>query len=120
LVGERSAIAAAGRASTSATEVPSGKEVLGMSLVAAMTGVVAQVSVSPGQEGAPLGGLQRLLNLGAWAGLLVCAAMLGIAHTTNNQMAGNNGRKVIGGGLAGAALIGLAPSLVNWASALFR
>lgn len=97
-----------------------------MSLVAAITGVVAQVSVSPGQEGAPLGGLQRLLNLGAWAGLLVCAlavvvgaAMLGIAHTTNNQMAGNNGRKVIGGGLAGAALIGLAPSLVNWSSTLF-
>jgi hypothetical protein len=98
-----------------------------MSLVAVAKRVAAQVSVSPGQEGAPLGGLQRLLNLGAWAGLLVCAlavvvgaAMLGIAHTTNNQMAGNNGRKVIGGGLAGAALIGLAPSLVNWASALFR
>ncbi len=98
-----------------------------MSLKVAVTWMFAQVSVSPNQEGAPLGGLQRLLNLGAWAGMIVCAlavvvgaAMLGIAHTTNNQMAGNNGRKVIGGGLGGAALIGLAPNLVNWASALFR
>jgi hypothetical protein len=86
----------------------------------------AQVSISPSSEGVPGGvALQRLLNITAWGGLLLCAiatvvgaAMLGIGHVSNNPVTGSMGRKVMGGGLAGASLIGVAGALVNWASRL--
>lgn len=92
----------------------------------ASTRLLADVSINPNAEGVPGGvALQRLLNLSAWGGLLVCAiatvigaAMLGAGHMTNNPAAGAMGRKVMGGGLAGAALIGIAGALVNWASRL--
>ena len=90
--------------------------------------LLAQVNISPNPEGIPgQGALQKLLNVAAWGGLGLCgivtvvgAAMLGVGHLTNNFSAGNSGRKILGGGLAGAALIGLSAGLVNWASALGR
>ena len=88
--------------------------------------VLAQVSITPNPEGIPgQGALQKLLNVAAWGGLGLCgittvvgAATLGVGHLTNNFSAGNAGRRIIGGGLAGAGLIGLSAGLINWASAL--
>jgi len=90
-----------------------------ISLRLASTRFLADVSINPNAEGVPGGGaLQRLLNLSAWGGLLVCAIATVIGAAMLGAAAGAMGRKVMGGGLAGAALIGIAGALVNWASRL--
>jgi hypothetical protein len=84
--------------------------------------LLVQVSITPNAEGIPgQGALQKLLNVAAWGGLGVCgisavvgAAPLGIGHLTNNFFAGNAGRRIIGGALAGAGLIGVTGGLINW------
>lgn len=87
----------------------------------ALMGLVADVSVEPTAEGLPGAELiQKLLNWsqmialwGSLAALLVGAAMYGLAREGGSYGAASRGKSLAMGGVIGAILAGLAPTIVN-------
>lgn len=83
--------------------------------------VIAQVTVSPSSDGMPGADLiQQLLNWGQmlalWgslAALLVGAAMYGLAREGGSYNGASRGKGLALGGVVGAILAGLAPTMVN-------
>jgi len=79
------------------------------------------VHTNPTSSGLPGGGfLQRLIDWGAqlalWGSLgaiLIGAAMAGLGNQSGNYQWSSKGKWVALGGCVGAALVGLAPQLVN-------
>jgi hypothetical protein len=79
------------------------------------------VHTDPNARGLPGGGfLQRLIDWGAqvalWGSLgavLAGAAMAGLGNHSGNYQWSSRGKSVALGGCVGAALVGLAPQLVN-------
>ena len=87
--------------------------------------LLAQVSATPdnGFPGAPLA--QDVLNWLMWLGLagslaslFVGGAVWGLSQVTGNTIQGGRGRVFALGGVAGAIVIGLAPTIVNELSGL--
>lgn len=87
----------------------------------ALMGLVADVSVEPTADGLPGAELiQKLLNWsqmialwGSLAALLVGAAMYGLAREGGSYGAASRGKSLAMGGVIGAILAGLAPTIVN-------
>ncbi|HWL41548.1 MAG TPA: hypothetical protein VNQ73_01295 [Ilumatobacter sp.] len=87
----------------------------------ALMGLLADVSVEPTSEGLPGAELiQKLLNWsqmialwGSLAALLVGAAMYGLAREGGSYGAASRGKSLAMGGVIGAILAGLAPTVVN-------
>ena len=79
------------------------------------------VHTNPTANGLPGGGfLQRLIDwaaqLALWGSLgavLVGAAMAGLGNHSGNYQVSSRGKWIAMGGCVGAALVGLAPQLVN-------
>jgi len=83
--------------------------------------VLGQVSANPNGNGLPGASfLQRLINwtaeVGLWGSLgavLIGAAMFGLAQQGGNYVGASRGKHVVLGGVIGAAITGLAPTIVN-------
>ena len=83
--------------------------------------LLAQVSVSPDSSGMPGAALiQRLLNWtqmvalwGSLGALLVGAAMYGLAREGGSYTGASRGKALALGGVVGAILAGVAPTVVN-------
>ncbi len=79
------------------------------------------VNASPSANGLPGAGfLQRLIDwtaqVGLWgslAAMLVGAAMFGLSQQAGNYLGASRGKHLVLGGVIGAAITGLAPSIVN-------
>lgn len=84
-------------------------------------GLLGQVNVTPESSGMPGGALiQRMLNWsqmialwGSLAALLVGAAMYGLAREGGSYSSASRGKTLAMGGAVGAALAGVAPTVVN-------
>lgn len=89
--------------------------------VVTMIGGLAQVSSSPSSDGLPGAAFwQRILNWLSWAGLagslaslLIGGAVWGLSHAAGNSMHASRGKVFAIGGIAGALLTGMAPTIVN-------
>jgi hypothetical protein len=83
--------------------------------------VLADVTANPNASGLPGAGFfQRLIDwtaqVGLWGSLgaiLVGAAMFGLAQQAGNYMGASRGKHIVLGGAIGAAITGLAPTIVN-------
>ncbi len=94
-----------------------------MGVLAAITHRIAAdgVNATPSANGLPGAGfLQRLIDwtaqVGLWGSLgamLVGAAMFGLSQQAGNYAGASRGKHLVMGGAIGAALTGLAPSIVN-------
>lgn len=79
------------------------------------------VNATPSANGLPGAGfLQRLIDwtaqVGLWgslAALLVGAAMFGLSQQAGNYAGASRGKHLVLGGAIGAAITGLAPTIVN-------
>jgi len=79
------------------------------------------VNANPTSNGLPGAGfLQRLIDwaaqIGLWGSLgsiLVGAAMFGLAQQSGNYAGASRGKHIVLGGAIGAAITGLAPTIVN-------
>jgi hypothetical protein len=79
------------------------------------------VNASPSANGLPGAGfLQRLIDwtaqIGLWgslAAMLIGAAMFGMSQQAGNYLGASRGKHLVLGGAIGAAITGLAPSIVN-------
>jgi hypothetical protein len=79
------------------------------------------VNATPNANGLPGAGfLQRLIDwtaqIGLWgslAAMLVGAALFGLSQQTGNYAGASRGRHLVMGGAIGAAITGLAPTIVN-------
>lgn len=79
------------------------------------------VSVAPTTSGLPglelflklLGWLAQIALWGSLASILMGAAVWGLAHSSGYGNGSQNGRKMLIGGIIGALLVGLAPTMVN-------
>lgn len=89
---------------------------------------LSQVVVNPDSSGLPGAALiQRMLNWaqmialwGSVAALLVGAAIYGLAREGGSYGGANRGKSLAMGGIVGAILAGLAPTLVNMLFAAAR
>ncbi len=82
--------------------------------------VVAQVGGSPDNSGPGSELIQQatnwLMSYGLWACLaavLAGAALYALGQSSGSYGGGGTGKKMIIGGAAGAAIIGLGPSVIN-------
>ncbi|MBI2710226.1 MAG: hypothetical protein HYX34_11115 [Actinobacteria bacterium] len=83
--------------------------------------VLGQVSVSPSSAGMPgaaliqrlLGWLQMTALWGSLAAVLAGAVIYGFSERTGSYGSATSGKKLALGGAVGAALAGLAPTIVN-------
>lgn len=90
-------------------------------MVSFLSGLVAQVSVSPSSNGMPgaallqqmLGWLSQVALWGSLASILAGAAVYGIAQNTGHISGGYRGKQLAVAGVIGAALAGLGPAAVN-------
>lgn len=97
-------------------------DVLGASLV----GILAQVDVTPTNDGLPGAEFwQTVLNWLGWAGLagslaslLLGGAVWGLGHINGNALGASKGKLFALGGMAGAILVGLSATIVNTLSGL--
>jgi hypothetical protein len=79
------------------------------------------VNANPTAKGLPGAGfVQRLIDwvaqVGLWGSLgtiLVGAAMFGISQQAGNYLGASRGKHIVLGGAIGAAITGLAPTIVN-------
>jgi len=79
------------------------------------------VNANPSSNGLPGAGfVQRLIDwiaqIGLWGSLgtiLVGAAMFGMSQQAGNYLGASKGKQIVLGGAVGAAITGLAPSIVN-------
>ena len=79
------------------------------------------VNATPSANGLPGAGfLQRLIDwtaqIGLWGSLgamLIGAAMLGLSQQAGNYAGASRGKHFVMGGALGAAITGLAPTIVN-------
>jgi hypothetical protein len=96
-----------------------------MQQVQYLSGLVAQVRVSPTSSGMPgaeliqqlLGWLDQIALWGSLASILVGAAIYGLSQQAGNYAGGYRGKQLAVAGVVGACLAGLAPTAVNM---LFR
>lgn len=96
-----------------------------MTPVQLLSGLLAQVSVSPTSSGMPgaaliqqlLGWLGQIALWGSLASVLVGAAIYGLSQNTGNYAGGYRGKQLAVAGMVGACLAGLAPTAINM---LFR
>jgi len=92
-----------------------------VSVLVTVTHVLAQVSANPSGNGLPGASfLQRLIDWTAEVGLfgslgaiLIGAAMFGLAQQGGNYVGASRGKHIVLGGVIGAAITGLAPTIVN-------
>lgn len=84
--------------------------------------ILAQIDdVTPSTDGLPGADLWlKMLSWLAWAGLagslgamFIGGAVWGLSHAAGNSMQSSKGRAFAMGGMAGAILTGLAPTIVN-------
>lgn len=83
--------------------------------------IVGQVSSSPSSEGLPGAAFwQQMLDWLSWAGLagslasmLIGGAIWGLSHAAGNSMQASRGKTYALGGVVGALLTSLAPTIVN-------
>ena len=83
--------------------------------------VLAQVDSSPSSEGLPGAQFwQQILDWLSWAGLagslaslLIGGAVWGLSHAAGNSVHASRGKVFAIGGVVGALLTGMAPSIVN-------
>lgn len=86
-----------------------------------LTGVLAQVSVTPTSSGMPGAALlQQMLNwllqIALWGSLgsiLIGAAVYGLAQNTTGYQNAARGKQLAAAGIVGACLAGIAPTAVN-------
>lgn len=79
------------------------------------------VNASPSANGLPGAGfVQRLIDwtaqVGLWgslAAMLIGAAMFGMSQQVGNYLGASRGKHLVLGGAVGAAVTGLAPSVIN-------
>ena len=84
-------------------------------------GVLAQIDVTPSNEGLPGADFwQQVLGWLAWGGLagslaslLIGGAVWGVGHASRHSMGASRGKAFALGGMAGAILVGLAATIVN-------
>ena len=83
--------------------------------------VFAQVNSSPSSDGLP-GAVfwQKILDWLSWAGLagslaslLIGGAVWGLSHAAGNSIQSSRGKTYAIGGVVGALLTGMAPTIVN-------
>jgi hypothetical protein len=92
-----------------------------VSLVVTVAQVLGQVSANPSGNGLPGASfVQRLIDwtaeVGLWgslAAILLGAAMFGLSSQGGNYVGASRGKHIVLGGVIGAAITGLAPTLVN-------
>jgi hypothetical protein len=93
-----------------------------MRILTVIAGLIADgVNASPSANGLPGAGfLQRLIDwtaqVGLWgslAAMLIGAAMFGMSQQAGNYLGASRGKHLVFGGAIGAAITGLAPSIVN-------
>jgi hypothetical protein len=92
-----------------------------VSLLVTVARVLGQVSASPNGNGLPGAGfVQRLIDwaaeVGLWGSLvavLLGAAMFGLAQQGGNYVGASRGKHIVLGGVIGAAITGLAPTIIN-------
>jgi hypothetical protein len=90
-------------------------------LLTRLTLVLGDVTANPNANGLPGAGfLQRLIDwtaqIGLWgslAAVLAGAAMFGLAQQAGNYVGASRGKHIVLGGAIGAAITGLAPTIVN-------
>ena len=90
-------------------------------LTTAMASTLAQIDVSPSNEGLPGAEFwQQVLGWLAWGGLAGALASLliggmvwGLGHANGNSMGASKGKLFALGGMAGAILVGLSATIVN-------
>ena len=95
-------------------------------LVSVMTGVLAQIDVTPSNDGLPGADFwQQVLGWLAWGGLagslaslLIGGAVWGLGHASGHSMGASKGKLFALGGMAGAILVGLAATIVNTLSGI--
>lgn len=79
------------------------------------------VDANPTAKGLPGAGfIQRIIDwtaqIGLWGSLgtiLVGAAMFGVSQQAGNYLGASKGKQIVLGGAVGAAITGLAPTIVN-------
>jgi len=94
--------------------------------MAGWTSVIAwvgakNVDANPSADGLPGASfIERLIDwtaqIGLWASLgtiLVGAAMFGVSQQAGNYLGASRGKHIVLGGAVGAAITGLAPTIVN-------
>jgi hypothetical protein len=90
-------------------------------VLSSLTLVLGDVTANPNANGLPGAGfLQRLIDwtaqIGLWgslAAVLVGGAMFGLAQQAGNYVGASRGKHIVLGGAIGAAITGLAPTIVN-------
>ena len=90
-------------------------------MMSSIVGVAAQVGSSPSSDGLPGAAFwQQILNWLSWAGLagslaslLIGGAVWGLSHAAGNSMHASRGKVFAIGGVVGALLTGMAPTIVN-------
>lgn len=95
-------------------------------MVTLMAGVVAQIDVTPSNDGLPGAEFwQQVLGWLAWGGLagslaslLIGGAVWGLGHASGHSMGASRGKLFAFGGMAGAILVGLAATIVNTLSGI--
>ena len=95
-------------------------------LVSVMTSVLAQIDVTPSNDGLPGADFwQQALGWLAWGGLagslaslLIGGAVWGLGHASGHSMGASKGKLFALGGMAGAILVGLAATIVNTLSGI--
>ena len=92
-----------------------------MGALSTLTVLLGDVTANPDASGLPGAAfLQRLIDwtaqIGLWgslAAILIGAAMFGLAQQGGNYLGASRGKHIVLGGAIGAAITGLAPTIVN-------
>lgn len=105
---------------------PAGEVVVIVGAAVWLVGLLAQIEApTPSNEGLPGAAMwSKMLGWLAWCGLagsmaslFIGGAVWGLAHASGNSMQASRGKTFALGGVAGAIITGLAPTIVNQLSA---